>query len=100
MTQTGLETIKENFQTVIFNFDNLIETMKELNLEIKEDESLGEGFRIGHSYLCNIKSDDISEKLNYIVEYELIPLLKEYWFDETDKISQWSDKLRSALNDI
>ena len=82
------------------NFDNLIETMKELNLEIKEDESLGEGFRIGHSYLCNVKSDDVGEKLNYIVEYELIPLLKEYWFDEADKITYWSDKLRSALNDI
>lgn len=80
-------------------FDNLINVMKELNEEIKNDESLGEGFRIGHSYLCNIKSDDVEDRLNYIIEYELIPLLKEYWFDETDKIQYWSDKLRSVIND-
>ena len=81
------------------NFNNLIGVMKELNEDIKQDESLGEGFRIGHSYLCNIKPNNVEEKLKYIVEYELIPLLKEYWFDETDKVIYWSDKLRSVLND-
>ena len=80
-------------------FDNLIEVMKELNYDIKDDESLGEGFRIGHSYLCNIKSDDIEDKLNYIVEYELIPLLREYWFDEPEKVNNWSTRLRSVLDD-
>lgn len=79
-------------------FDNLIEVMNLLNEDIKNDESLGEGFRIGHSYLCNIK-EDVDEKLNYIVEYELIPLLKEYWFDETDKVEYWSSQLRSVIND-
>ena len=80
-------------------FDNMVEIMKELNWDIKEDESLGEGFRIGHSYLCNLKSENVDEKLNYIIEYELIPLLKEYWFDESEKIEYWSDRLRSVLND-
>ena len=80
-------------------FDNLIEVMKELNQEINDDESLGEGFRIGHSYLCNIKSENIEEKLNYIVEYELIPLLKEYWFDDVGKVEYWSERLRSVIND-
>ncbi len=80
-------------------FNELVEVMKELNQDIKEDESLGEGFRIGHSYLCNIKAGDVEEKLNYIVEYELIPLLKEYWFDEQDKIDYWSDRLRSVIDD-
>ena len=90
-----------NYQNELDNskFDSLIEVMKELNLDINDDESLGEGFRIGHSYLCNIKSDDIEDKLNYIVEYELIPLLKEYWFDEPEKVSYWSDRLRSVLDD-
>ena len=81
------------------SFDNIIEVMKELNHDIKDDESLGEGFRIGHSYLCNLKSENVEEKLNYIVEYELIPLLKEYWFDESEKIEYWSDRLRSVFND-
>ena len=33
------------------------------------------------------------------LNFELIPLLKEYWFDEPDKIDYWSDRLRSVLND-
>ena len=80
-------------------FDNLVGTMQELNQEIGNDESLGEGFRIGHSYLCNIKEKDVGDKLTYIVEYELIPLLKEYWFDEADKVNYWADKLRSVIDD-
>ena len=91
----------KNYQSELSDesFDDLIGVMKELNMEINEDESLGEGFRIGHSYLCNIKSENVAEKLEYIVEYELIPLLKEYWFDDQDKIDYWSDRLRSVLND-
>ena len=77
-------------------FDNLVLALKELNEEIKNDESLGEGFRIGHSYLCNLKSAD---NLDFIVEYELIPLLNEYWFDEQDKVRYWAEKLRSVIND-
>ena len=80
-----------------YKFDNLVNAVKDLNREITSDETLGEGFRIGHSYLCNIKAENVCARLEYIVEYELIPLLKEYWFDETEKITYWSDKLRSAL---
>ena len=32
-----------------------------------------------------------------IVEYELIPMLKEYWFDEPGKVREWSDRLRRSL---
>jgi hypothetical protein len=31
------------------------------------------------------------------VEYEIVPLLKEYWFDEPDKVINWRDNLRSAI---
>lgn len=79
-------------------FDNLIENIKNLNEEIKKDESLGEGFAIGHSYFANLNSEDIDEKLNYIVNYEIIPLLNEYWFDEPEKVEQWSNQLRSVIN--
>ncbi len=92
----GFKTYQENLSHD--KFDNLISVMKQLNEDIKNDESLGEGFRIGHSYLCNIK-EDVDEKLTYIVEYEIIPLLKEYWFDETDKVEYWSGQLRSVIDD-
>ena len=91
----GFKEYKDGLSNAKFN--NLIEAMKELNQEINDDESLGEGFRIGHSYLCNINENNVDAKLTYIVEYELIPLLKEYWFDEQDKVDEWAAKLRSVL---
>ncbi len=81
------------------SFNNLIDVMKDLNNAIEDDETLGEGFRIGHSFFCNLNSEDIEERLSYVVEYEIIPLLKEYWFDEPDKVENWSEKLRNSLNE-
>ena len=77
-------------------FDSLISCVEELNEAIAEDESLGSGFCIGHSYFCNLEEAN-ERALKNIVEYELIPLLKEYWFDEPIKIKEWSARLRSAI---
>lgn len=77
-------------------FDKLIQYIEQLNTSIAEDESLGEGFCIGHSYFCNLKEAS-DQALVGIVEYELIPLLKEYWFDEPVKVKNWANILRSAI---
>lgn len=77
-------------------FDNLIQCVEQLNRNIAKDESLGEGFCIGHSYFCNLKEAN-DQALSSIVEHELIPLLKEYWFDEPVKVKNWADNLRSAI---
>ena len=77
-------------------FNNLIQAVVQLNATIESDESLGEGFRIGHSYF--VTKDDITDEfLDSVVEYELIPLLKEYWFDEPSKVRNWSDILRRTI---
>jgi MoxR-like ATPase len=79
--------------------DNLIAKVKELNDTIEQDDSLGSGFRIGHSYFCPKDGVDVNaEWLSSIIEYELLPLLEEYWFDDKQKIERWSHKLRAALN--
>lgn len=77
-------------------FDSLINCVENLNTVISEDESLGEGFCIGHSYFCDI---DVAtdQTLFGIVEFELIPLLKEYWFDEPMKVKDWIKNLRGAI---
>ena len=77
-------------------FDRLISCVQNLNMAITADDSLGEGFCIGHSYFCNFDELD-DQMLSGIVEYELIPLLKEYWFDEPLKVKDWSSNLRSAI---
>ena len=77
-------------------FDRLIATVEQLNDVIANDDSLGEGFCIGHSYFCtNATIND--EWMRSVVEYELIPLLKEYWFDEAVKVKDWSRTLREVV---
>lgn len=77
-------------------FVSLIACVENLNAAISSDESLGEGFCIGHSYFCNLE-DATEQNLSGIVEFELIPLLKEYWFDEPAKVRDWSNNLRSSI---
>ena len=81
-------------------FDKLIECIKRLNLAIKSDEILGAGFCIGHSYFCDLDKfevDELEAVLIRIVDFEIIPLLSEYWFDDVDMVNEWSNNLRSAI---
>jgi 5-methylcytosine-specific restriction protein B len=79
-------------------FDDLIKLIKELNRDIEKDASLGKGFFIGHSYFCGqeICTDDW---LYEVIEYDLIPMLNEYWFDDETKAQTWANKLRGVLHD-
>lgn len=101
-------TMKSGFNTIGFQtyqdslksdaFKKLISCIKQLNSKIAADISLGEGFCIGHSYFCGLTAKTATvQTLTSIIEYELIPLLKEYWFDEPEKIIDWSDRLRSTV---
>ena len=79
-------------------FEALVREVESLNRAIAEDESLGDGFCIGHSYFCNMEADSCTDAaLDSIVDYELIPMLKEYWFDEPGKVRDWTDRLRRSL---
>jgi len=77
-------------------FDALITKVELLNRAIAADASLGAGFRIGHSYFCTNELVD-DAWMSSVVEYELIPLLTEYWFDEPSKIESWSAQLRGSI---
>lgn len=99
--QPGFETEQfRNYESSLENpkFEALISAVEDLNREIADDDSLGEGFCIGHSYFCGMMPGDCTDRrLQAIVEYELIPLLKEYWFDDSGQAERWSDRLRQAV---
>lgn len=82
-------------------FDSLISMIEALNVEIRNDAALGEGFCIGHSFFCNMKlaytEKQLLGEMRYVVEYELVPLLKEYWYDEQSKVHEWQMRLRSCF---
>ena len=92
----GFVTYRDGLDSVKLN--DLLACVVSLNEDIAKDETLGEGFCIGHSYFCGMKAEDVTDaKLSAIVEYELIPMLREYWFDEPGKVREWADALRRSV---
>lgn len=88
------------YQTALANehFDRLIEKVKELNRAIASDESLGEGFELGHSYFCGQKAIT-DDWLHQVINYDLIPMLQEYWFDNRKEVEKWKTALNAIFND-
>lgn len=79
-------------------FDKVVNAIVSLNHDIINDDSLGSGFCIGHSYFCSSKPNDINDLwLENIVEYDLKPMLREYWFDNDSKYQTAVEKLLDAL---
>ena len=76
------------------HLNHLVKAIIELNKVIASDDSLGSGFCIGHSYLCELGTH---YNLESIVEYDIIPMLREYWFDNDERFNLESQKLRNAL---
>ena len=80
----------------IMSSDELVSKVKELNREIAADKSLGKGFCIGHSYFCG-KDVCTDEWLHSIVDYDILPMLSEYWFDDTSKLRRWENILQGMF---
>ena len=76
--------------------NELVNKVKDLNREISLDKSLGKGFCIGHSYFCG--RDVCTEKwLHSIVDYDILPMLSEYWFDDANKLQRWENILQGVF---
>ena len=80
----------------------LVDVVRRLNQRIAEDEALGPGFQIGHSYLClpaagpeNPAGSDAD--VTSVVRYELEPLVREYWFDNPAAMDESIHELESVL---
>ncbi len=76
--------------------NELVERVKDLNKEIAADKSLGKGFCIGHSYFCG-QDECTDEWLDSIVNYDILPMLSEYWFDDATKLQRWENIMRGVL---
>ncbi|TKZ30675.1 AAA family ATPase, partial [Brachyspira catarrhinii] len=74
--------------------NKIIEKFTKLNETIKTDKTLGKGYTIGHSYFCNRKNLN-KEDYEDIINYEIAPTLREYWFDNEDKAEK---EIKELLN--
>jgi len=76
--------------------DELISKVKELNRKIAADKSLGRGFCIGHSYFCG-RDVCTDEWLHSVVDYDILPMLSEYWFDDENEFQRWKNVLQGVF---
>ncbi|MGE7811741.1 AAA family ATPase [Lysinibacillus capsici] len=93
----------ETFKSYVNELNNpealirIIEEIKSLNNRIVEE--LGTGFQIGHSYFVG---DDYkvntANRVEEVIEYEIIPQLFEYWFDDEQKANEWAVRLRGCYD--
>jgi 5-methylcytosine-specific restriction enzyme B len=74
----------------------IIKCMTALNEAIAADPQLGPSFRIGHSFFCPT-GKDLSGKDNEwyegVVQMEVAPLLREYWYDNRSKADSLIEQL-------
>ena len=73
--------------------DRIERNLSALNERIRDDKDLGPGFQIGHSYFVPEESADEQWYLG-IVDTQIAPLLREYWFDRPDHVDELVEVLQ------
>ena len=101
----AFETLKPAFGTSKFRehlleaevdkdlVDRIDRNLSTLNERIRDDKDLGPGFQIGHSYFVPEESADEQWYLG-IVDTQIAPLLREYWFDRPEQVDELVEDLR------
>ena len=81
--------------------DKICSKIETLNNFIREDHwNLGEGFMIGHSYFCDppLSAEDHNKWLSDIFNYEIVPLINEYWIDNKEVKEKRTSDLLEGLS--
>ena len=103
----GFLTLKPEFQSAAFRAyllergvspelaERIITRMTALNKDVTEDNGLGVGFCIGHSFFSTISAEQTPDLDWYrdVIETEVVPLLDEYWFDDSARADGWRGRL-------
>ena len=80
--------------------DRIRSRMDTLNATIGDDASLGRQYAVGHSFFCphsdGPPGGDWEAWYEAVVEFEIRPLLEEYWFDDARKAADEVAKLLAA----
>jgi len=74
----------------------IVARLRALNAKIAEDTTnLGPGFCVGHSFFCSAGSQVTLDEDWYkrVIQTEVAPLLREYWFDRPKHAQEAIDRL-------
>ena len=82
--ETWLNWVRERFTNSVGFADIIKQRIEALNEQIMNDSNLGSQFQIGHSHFTPPKDamiEDPEQWFKDVVEFEIVLLLREYWFD-------------------
>jgi 5-methylcytosine-specific restriction protein B len=71
--------------------------IRALNQSIADDQNLGPGFMIGHSYFCGNRGSLTENAYRQAIRHEILPLLREYWLDDKQQVEEWVFKLEAKF---
>ena len=72
--------------------------LQDLNQAIADEQNLGPGFMIGHSYFCGNGAALTENGYAQTIRHEILPLLTEYWFDDPERVKEWAEKLEAKFH--
>lgn len=83
----NFETLLQSANASTDMIQTIIARLTTLNETIAEDtHNLGKGYRIGHSFFCPDQDSTANEDwYRDVVNFEIAPLLREYWMDDERK---------------
>jgi hypothetical protein len=66
---------------------------------VSDTANLGRGFEIGHSFFSAgpMAHEEGWDWYDRVIRTEVLPLLREYWFDAPAKVEQWESQLLAPL---
>ena len=94
------ESFKNHISTYVSSkvVDKVVSRFNELNQIIADEDNsgLGRGYCIGHSYFCikPVEGQTAEEWYDTIIDYEIAPLLYEYWWDDKSKADDCIKELK------
>ena len=95
--ETGNEAFRRYQSSLAWPLlDDVVSLVTRLNKDIADDPSLGEDYKIGHSYFCGYDSPN-DEGLKATILFDIIPTIKEYWNDDDEKRLAWVARLEEIV---
>ena len=98
--ETWRNWVHEQCEIPIDFLTGIAQRIENLNDQIATDPNLGRQFRIGHSFVVPRPGEPVAapeEWFRQVVETEIAPLLREYWFNDPAKADEAQTLLLNGL---
>ncbi len=95
--ESYLRSVKSPSDEDMAELHEAFELVGKINSMIAKDSFLGSGCCIGHSYFSEPDFDNLDQWLSRVFVYEIVPLLEEYWFDDSAKLADAKALIKGYL---